>query len=74
MGNYEQAIAEFLDHQAATLIDPNLYEYREPINLSNSRLRKLAAAVNGPARKATAKTVFSKAASYGNPGDSGNGR
>ena len=29
-------------------IDPNLYEYREPIDLSNPRLRKLAAAL-GPA-------------------------
>ncbi len=29
-------------------IDPNLYEYRAPIDLSNPRLRKLAAAL-GPA-------------------------
>ena len=33
---------------ASTEIDPNLYQYRPPIDLSNPRLRKLAAAL-GPA-------------------------
>src|SRR5260370_26976179 len=33
---------------ASTEIDPNLYQYRPPLDLSNPRLRKLAAAL-GPA-------------------------